>query len=114
MSVTEMREEVKNGVVGVDVATFHIYIDGKYVDTAYGTEWYAWGVYREWVEAIANDQTVDQYADVPLDEIPDSYWKNGDIAQLKLDDDSIPFDGRPMAPTAPITQADEYALEVAW
>ncbi len=85
VSQTPDLNNPQNGITAVDLYTYHIYINGRHVSTAYGTEWEAWGAYAEWQEAIADSPDVELYQDTLVDEIPASYWKNGHVEPLRLE-----------------------------
>lgn len=85
-------------ITGKDVGEYAIIINGEEVDTAYGDQWAALAQEEEWIDTLQDEQVADNL-ETPFEELyqDDSYWKNGHVAPLRLDDDSpIPFQGEPI------------------
>ncbi len=78
-------ETPENGVFGTDLYRYEIYVDGRCVDISYGNEQLAWDLYAEWRETLANDPTVEAHLRIPINKLPNRYWKNGHIEPLRLD-----------------------------
>ena len=66
----------------IDVNKSVIYLNGEQVDIVYGPEANVRPVLTEWREALKTDSRIERYANTPLADIPDNYWKNGHIAPM--------------------------------
>lgn len=106
-----VKQPLVNGVLHVAYDRFDIYISGQLVDHYHGTELEALA-YRQQVMA-----EIEEYGwpdlETPIDELPDEYWKNGDIPPLRLatDDDPIPWQDEPF-PVAGDPEEAEQANKI--
>lgn len=91
-------QEVKIEVIGVDVNTRHLVINGEYILPIYGDAIETQDAIKVWRESIADYPELLDWLDVPFNQLPDSYFKNGHIQPLTLDE-PIPFEGEPWPPS---------------
>lgn len=103
---------INNGMVSIGFGEHAIVVNGQQVDTSYGDSIDAQRLRHEWLETLATDEIVKDCLEIPFDELPDSYFKNGHIPVLLIDD-TIPFQGEPCCPDV-LTAVDEYGLEPAF
>lgn len=85
-TLTINTQQVHTGVLGIAPKTYAVIVDGRVVDTAYGTHSQALNQLDEWKCA---DSDVIDYLDTPIDEIPNSHWKNGHIPPLTLEPEKM-------------------------
>ena len=101
----DLPEAVENGPINIDYCRWLIVIDGNIVDEYFGNCVDAWECYHERKRELAEDPTID--LETPFDELyeDDTYWRNGHIEPLRLEDDEpIPWQGEPCGD-------DGYGLE---
>lgn len=83
----EREAAPQNGVLAIGPGWWEIYVNGSAVGTAYGPYEAAMIEFADWKEALENDPVVENFLDIPFDELPDDYWKNPPETLVKLEDD---------------------------
>lgn len=84
-TLTINTQQVHTGVLGIAPKTYAVIVDGRAVDTAYGTHSQALDQLDDWKRADGVD------LDTPFDELleDNTYWKNGHIPQLTLEPEKM-------------------------
>ena len=80
--LTINNQTVHTGVIGIDVSTYAIILNGRAVDVSYGTHGDALNLLDDWKRVCDVD------LDTPFDELmeDDTYWRNGHVPRLVLDE----------------------------
>lgn len=82
LPLTINNQQVVTGVIGIDVGTYAIVLNGRAVDVAYGTHGDALNLLDDWKRVCDVDLDTD-FGELMED---DSYWRNGHIPRLRLDE----------------------------